>query len=148
MLEVRRSNTCTRYNSKGTLFKLTVCNHFEDLARTVLRFFLQCMFSMWCRYICINTHFYDKVWHVILQIYLPHGTLVEVYYFRSKWWSTMNIQIYPSPEDMGKLEGLCGNFNGDRSDDLRHSDGTLTQSSNWYWWWWWDDPNEFSSSWG
>lgn len=60
----------------------------------------------------------------------------------------MNIQIYPSPEDMGKTEGLCGNFNGDRHDDLRHRDGTLTESRGWYWWWWWDDPDDFSTSWG
>lgn len=49
----------------------------------------------------------------------------------------MNIDIYPSPMEKNNIEGLCGNFNGDRSDDLQIR-GTTEQGNN----------NEFSLSWG
>lgn len=73
----------------------------------------------------------------------------------------MNIFIYPSPSDSGKLRGLCGNFNGDVQDDLRKSTDEIVSvhdydyySYDYYWWegyksyFIWDDPDGFSGSWG
>lgn len=70
----------------------------------------------------------------------------------------MNILIYPSPADVGKVEGLCGNFNGEYLDDLYHRDGTndpvvYEEYVYEYYGWTWTfsylpDPDEFSRSWG
>ncbi|KAH3844521.1 hypothetical protein DPMN_086779 [Dreissena polymorpha] len=81
--------------------------------------------------------------------HLPYGTSIEVYYFVTQWWSPMNIYIYPSPNDMNNVEGLCGLFNGNWRDDFLHRDGAMTLSYNYYWWWWWwgGDPDKFSKSW-
>ncbi|KAH3853836.1 hypothetical protein DPMN_096371 [Dreissena polymorpha] len=83
------------------------------------------------------------------EFYLPYGTSIEVYYFVSTWWSPMNVYIYPSPADMNNVEGLCGHFNGNWSDDFVHRNGakTLSHSSYWRWWWWGGDPVDFSKSW-
>lgn len=57
---------------------------------------------------------------------------------------TMNLLIYPSPNDIGQVEGLCGNFNGDRYDDLIHRDtGRVDPYSSW----WNYYPDDFSMSW-
>lgn len=92
------------------------------------------------------------------QVYLPHGTMVDVTYYRDAWWSTMNIFIYPSPADVGRVVGLCGNFNGDKYDDLVHGNGQTSpveyvyyEYEWWGWvftWWYFPDPDEFSGSWG
>jgi len=29
----------------------------------------------------------------------------------------LNVHVYPLPEDFGNSEGLCGNYNGDKTDD-------------------------------
>ncbi|XP_053380606.1 uncharacterized protein LOC123547384 [Mercenaria mercenaria] len=81
------------------------------------------------------------------QIYLPHGTMVDV---RISSWNgfMVNVFIYPSPADMKHVEGLCGNFNGDWGDDLIHSDGNVTSSSRYYWWRYDPDPEDFVQSWG
>jgi len=66
----------------------------------------------------------------------------------------MNILIYPSTADIGNVVGLCGNFNGDKDDDLEHSDGGITEYeyeaySFWGWiWYYFPDPDSFSASWG
>lgn len=80
------------------------------------------------------------------QIYLPHGGEIDVVYYRSIGWSTMNIQIYPSTSDIGQLEGLCGDYNGRLDDDLLHSDGSRTTVNVDYY----RDtnPDAFSASWG
>ena len=49
----------------------------------------------------------------------------------------MHIDIYPTPAEFNNVEGLCGNFNGDPSDDFVMSDGSKTTSTD-----------EFSLSWG
>lgn len=90
---------------------------------------------------------YNSLWYVFSsqQIYLPHGSMVDVVYARGPHWSTMNINIFPSPNDMDKLEGLCGTFNGNYRDDLLDSYGTITpvDSSRWT-----SYPDNFSASWG
>lgn len=37
----------------------------------------------------------------------------------------MNLWVKPSPSDFGKTEGMCGNFNMDKTDDLRFKNGSL-----------------------
>lgn len=59
---------------------------------------------------------------------------VNVIHYRGYF---MNIDIYPSPSEMNNIEGLCGNFNGDKGDDLMIRE-TVVQGNN----------NEFSLSWG
>jgi len=37
----------------------------------------------------------------------------------------LNIWLYPSPADYNKTVGLCGNFDGDSTNDLIMRDGSL-----------------------
>ena len=46
--------------------------------------------------------------------------MADVYVF--PYMDFMNVDIYPSPNEMHYLVGLCGNFNGDTSDDFRLRD--------------------------
>ncbi|KAH3690602.1 hypothetical protein DPMN_191931 [Dreissena polymorpha] len=86
------------------------------------------------------------------KFYLPQGTIVEARYFNSPWWSTMNVYVYPSPNDMNRVGGLCGTFNGNWQDDFLHSDGFTSPSPAmdwgfWVWWVWGGNPDNFSQSW-
>ncbi|XP_060586572.1 uncharacterized protein LOC132742242 [Ruditapes philippinarum] len=42
----------------------------------------------------------------------------------------MNIDVYMSPKDFENVAGLCGNFDGDRSNDLEHRNGTISYDDN------------------
>lgn len=42
----------------------------------------------------------------------------------------MNIDVQAPPDDFGSSEGLCGNWNGDNSDDFIGGDGIQYQSSS------------------
>lgn len=82
-----------------------------------------------------------------MQIYFPHGTLVDV--MISSWSEYMvNVYIYPSPADMNEVEGLCGNLDGNINGDLIHSDGNVTYYPYYYWSWNEHDPEIFIRSWG
>lgn len=75
---------------------------------------------------------------------MPTGTLVEIKFVS---WPThydwqLNIDIYPSPSDVGKTSGLCGTLDGNYQNDFTRNDADKTI----------DDPNlvhpnEFSKSW-
>ena len=52
------------------------------------------------------------------------------------WDGSHRVDITPSSSWQGKLCGLCGNYNNDRSDDFMLPDGSVTSS-----------VNEFGSSW-
>ena len=67
-----------------------------------------------------------------LQIYLPTGMRVE---FREG-----SMDIYPSVKDIDQSEGLCGNYNGDTTDDFQIRDTDKYDDNRYY-------PNEFSNSW-
>jgi ribulose kinase len=41
----------------------------------------------------------------------------------SLWGNYMNIDIKMAPKDKKNIRGLCGNFDGDVTNDLAHSDG-------------------------
>lgn len=58
-------------------------------------------------------------------ITLPSGTSVK-YKVYSNW--IQNLQIVPSVFDIGNLEGICGNANGDNSDDFVAPDGRTPAS--------------------
>lgn len=42
----------------------------------------------------------------------------------------MNIDVQAPPDDFGSSEGLCGNWNGDSSDDFIGGDNIQYQSSS------------------
>ncbi|XP_060574456.1 uncharacterized protein LOC132732110 [Ruditapes philippinarum] len=56
----------------------------------------------------------------------PIGTMIEILL----WGNVMNIDVYMSAKDFGNVAGLCGNFDGDRSNDLEHRDGTISDDNN------------------
>lgn len=74
----------------------------------------------------------------------PTGTLVEI---KLVSWPNQNnlqldINIYPSPSDVGNTSGLCGVLDGDDKNDFTRNDGvgTVDNPELTY-------PNEFSESW-
>ena len=82
---------------------------------------------------------------------MPSGAFVELYPFT--WRRGMNVYVNLPPEDQGKTDGLCGTFDRDRSNDMKMSDGSFiqgTQYSSWYWSWYrysYSDINRFVKSW-
>ncbi|XP_048772651.2 von Willebrand factor D and EGF domain-containing protein-like [Ostrea edulis] len=59
-------------------------------------------------------------------IYLPGGTKII---YNPGFWSNAHFlhdtTIYPSIFDQNKVEGLCGNFNGGRNDDILHGEANF-----------------------
>ena len=55
------------------------------------------------------------------QVILPTGTSVEI----SLSGYQINVAVTASPADVEASEGLCGWYDGDVSNDLRYSDGTV-----------------------
>ena len=50
---------------------------------------------------------------------MPSGTSVTAEYgCFSANDCYLNVNVYPLAEDAGSSEGLCGNYNGDMTDDL------------------------------
>ena len=82
---------------------------------------------------------------------MPSGAFVELYPFT--WRRGMNVYVNLPPEDQGKTDGLCGTFDRDKSNDMKMSDGSLiqgTQYSSWGWSWYrysYSEINRFVDSW-
>jgi len=55
------------------------------------------------------------------QISLPTGTKVHIYK-HWRWEGVLNVAILPSLVDIEKSSGLCGNFDGERSNDVETVD--------------------------
>lgn len=81
-----------------------------------------------------------------MKVIMPTGTLVEIKFVS---WPTqndwqLNIEIYPSPSDVGNSSGLCGILDGDYKNDFTRSDGMRDNPDQYNYS---KPPNEFSESW-
>lgn len=77
---------------------------------------------------------------------MPTGTLVDIKFIP---WPTqndwqLNIDIFPSPSDVGKSSGLCGILDGNKTNDFTRRDGTEDNPINYNYR---NPPNLFSESW-
>lgn len=77
---------------------------------------------------------------------MPTGTLVEIQFIS---WPTqnemqLNIDIYPSPSDVGKSAGLCGILDGNYRNDFTRSYGTVDNPDHYDFM---NPPDPFSDSW-
>lgn len=73
---------------------------------------------------------------------MPTGTLVEIKFvqwpYNDDW--QLNVEIFPSPSDVGTTSGLCGVLDGDYKNDFTRSDDTVDSPHLTY-------PDDFSESW-
>lgn len=77
---------------------------------------------------------------------MPTGTKVEIKLLMWPWNSgkwQLNIDIFPSPSDVGNSSGLCGVLDGDYKNDFTRKDGTVDDPDLYHY----SHPNEFSNSW-
>lgn len=75
---------------------------------------------------------------------MPTGTLVEIKFVswpRQDNWQ-LNVDIFPSPSDVGNSSGLCGVLDGNYRNDFTRNDATGTVDSPHLTY-----PNDFSESW-
>ncbi|XP_053387633.1 von Willebrand factor D and EGF domain-containing protein-like isoform X3 [Mercenaria mercenaria] len=64
-------------------------------------------------------------------VFTPIGTKITITLHRSSTYAKfMNIDIVMAPKDKNNVQGLCGNFDGDMTNDLVHSDGTISELKN------------------
>ncbi|XP_062603711.1 uncharacterized protein LOC134265508, partial [Saccostrea cucullata] len=96
----------------------------------------------------------DKVLKVIkatdkhYKVIFPTGTLVEITFVSWPNWNDwhLNIDIFPSPSDVGNSSGLCGILDNDYKNDFTWNDANKTEDNpdNFNYW---NPPNGFSKSW-
>ncbi|XP_053403813.1 von Willebrand factor D and EGF domain-containing protein-like [Mercenaria mercenaria] len=68
------------------------------------------------------------------QVYLPTGTEVRISVQENAFFKPfINIDITPSLEDWENTIGLCGNFNGDDTDDRNKRANSTEQDTNLSW---------------
>lgn len=67
---------------------------------------------------------------------MPSGLYVTVYVYASGY---MNIAVYPAGDDSSNVGGLCGNDNGDWTDDFILRNSTTRDMHPW-------EPNLFAAS--
>lgn len=80
------------------------------------------------------------------KVIMPTGTLVEIKFvsWPSQNIMQLNVDIYPSPSDVGKSSGLCGILDGDYRNDFTRSDGTVDNPDHYHYY---NPPDLFSESW-
>ena len=62
---------------------------------------------------------------------MPSGARVTARVIKLSGYGVfMNVIVYPLKEDYGQSSGLCGNYNGDPSDDLIPAGSTTVDTSN------------------
>ena len=49
---------------------------------------------------------------------MPSGTSVKAQHHCNTGDCHLDVHVYPLAEDFGNSEGLCGNYNGVKNDDL------------------------------
>lgn len=77
---------------------------------------------------------------------MPTGTLVEIKFVQWPYidhWQ-LNVEIFPSPSDVGTSLGLCGILDGNYRNDFTRSDGTVDNPDDYHYY---NPPNQFSESW-
>jgi len=68
---------------------------------------------------------------MLVQITMPSGTTVTATYsciMRDECY--LDVKVYALAEDMDHSEGLCGNFNGRRDDDLLTGSGDSNEDDD------------------
>lgn len=78
---------------------------------------------------------------------MPTGTKVEIKLLVWPWYSgiwQLNIDIFPSPSDVGNSAGLCGILDKDYKNDFTRYDGTVDNPDLYNWR---NHPDDFSISW-
>nr|XP_034320108.1 uncharacterized protein LOC117687527 isoform X18 [Crassostrea gigas] len=80
------------------------------------------------------------------KVTMPTGTLVEIKFvqwpYHDDW--QLNVEIFPSPSDVGTSLGLCGILDGNYRNDFTRSDGTVDNPDHYHYH---NPPNQFSDSW-
>ena len=91
-----------------------------------------CVYVLTCQ-TNILTCFYNQaiIGIIVFQIYLPTGTRVVTSRngWSPSWLNFMNVQIYPSLNDINVTSGLCGDFDGDKTNDGEVVNNWLTDAS-------------------
>ncbi|XP_060561563.1 uncharacterized protein LOC132721299, partial [Ruditapes philippinarum] len=94
---------------------------FNKCYNTIFKFDLKCNEGGLIDIDEIHPHHY--------KVRTPIGTIIDI--ALHGWSNTMNIDIYMSAKDYGNVDGLCGTFDGDRSNDLLHRDNkTISDDDN------------------
>ncbi|XP_060587375.1 von Willebrand factor D and EGF domain-containing protein-like [Ruditapes philippinarum] len=94
---------------------------FNKCYNTIFKFDLKCNEGGLIDIDEIHPHHY--------KVRTPIGTIIEI--ALHGWSNTMNIDIYMSAKDYGNVDGLCGTFDWDRSNDLLHRDKkTISDDDN------------------
>nr|XP_022310403.1 uncharacterized protein LOC111115834 isoform X2 [Crassostrea virginica] len=125
-----RCSCAVAVRSGKDIFTVDICN-----SRTIINFPL-------CE---------DKTLNVIkkndryYKIIFPTGTMVEIKFIS---WPTqndwqLNVDIFPSPSDVGNSSGLCGVLDGNYRNDFTRNDDAKTMDNPDHH----NPPNAFSESW-
>nr|XP_022312815.1 uncharacterized protein LOC111117870 isoform X2 [Crassostrea virginica] len=128
-----RCSCAVAVRSGKDIFTVDICN-----SRTIINFPL-------CE---------DKTLNVIkkndryYKIIFPTGTMVEIKFIS---WPTqndwqLNVDIFPSPSDVGKSSGLCGVLDGNYRNDFTRNDAAKTMDNPDHYHYH-NPPNAFSESW-
>ena len=64
------------------------------------------------------------------QIYLPTGGTCHI---TKRYSGFINVEVYPATSDFNKSEGLCGVFDGDKSNDRQVRPGSTQTDPNLSW---------------
>ncbi|XP_078340873.1 von Willebrand factor D and EGF domain-containing protein-like [Crassostrea virginica] len=84
---------------------------------------------------------HDKIYKIIF----PTGTSVKasLYNYGSQFFY-INLEVYPTVADVSRTSGLCGFLDDDKTNDLRHRDGTQDSVYSFHYH---NPPDGFSLSW-
>ncbi|XP_061190201.1 von Willebrand factor D and EGF domain-containing protein-like [Saccostrea echinata] len=75
------------------------------------------------------------------KVHFPTGTSLSIYITDWNGYFIIDLEIIPSPLDIGKAEGLCGYFDGSMENDFKRRDSNITDSIDLMY------PTDFYDSW-